>query len=130
MNKTDKAVSKSEYEKASRKAELRMIREISSLLVSLKGDIDDDFRASEMDDDVPGMQVTVSTYDMQSWNYQTGDNSYSGGCYGDPHWSVIYLYRRSNCVELAKDAVNELAESAHNDEVMNADTLRQFARKH
>ncbi len=108
-------------EKASRKAELRMIREISSLLVSLKGDICDDYRASDdPDDNTPGMQVTVSTSDMQSWNYQTGDNSYSGGCYGDPHWSVIYLYRRSNCVELAKDAVNELADSCAMDaEILN-----------
>jgi hypothetical protein len=94
------------------KNEKLMASEIASLLKELKSQIDDDFRASDdPDDNTPGMQVTVSTSDMQSWNYQTGDNSYSGGCYGDPHWSVIYLYRRSNCVELANDAVNELAEN-------------------
>jgi hypothetical protein len=89
-----------------------MKREIADLLKSLKSEIDDDYRASDdPSDNTPRMQVTVSTDDdMQSWNYQTGDNSYSGGCYGDPHWSVIYLYRRSNCNELAKDAVNELAD--------------------
>lgn len=95
------------------KTEKRFASEIASLLISLKSQIDDDFRASDSpDDNTPGMQVTVSTDDdMQSWNYQTGDNSYSGGCYGDPHWAVIYLYRRSNCNELATEAVNELAES-------------------
>ena len=101
------------------KAEKQMTSGISSLLKSLKSDIEDDFRASEMDE-TPGMQVTVSTSDMQSWNYQTGDNSYSGGCYGDPHWSVIYLYRRSNCNELAKDAVSELADAcAMDNEILN-----------
>ena len=82
------------------------IKELSSLLVSLKAYIQDDFRASD-DDTLPGMQVTIST-DGESWNYQTGDNSFSGACYGDPHWAVIYLYRRSNCRDLARDAVNEL----------------------
>lgn len=85
------------------------ITEITSLLVSLKREIDDDYRASDdPDDTTPGMQVTVSTSDGRSWSYQTGDNSYSGACYGDTHWSVIYLYRDSNCRELAREAVNEL----------------------
>ncbi len=103
------------------KAEKVMISEITSLLKSLKGDICDDYRASDdPDDSTPGMQVTVSTSDMQSWNYQTGDNSYSGGCYGDPHWSVIYLYRRSNCKALATEAVNELADSCAETDDINA----------
>lgn len=94
------------------KLEKQMASEIASLLRSLKSQIDDDFRCSDdPDDNTPGMCVTVSTSDMRSWNYQTGDNSYSGGCYGDPHWSVIYLYRRSNCKQLAEDAVSELADA-------------------
>ncbi len=102
-------------ERQNARNERTIAREIASLLISLKGDIDDDFRASEMDE-TPGMQVTVSTDDMQSWNYQTGDNSYSGGCYGDRHWSVIYLYRKSNCADLAKDAVAELADECAQDQ--------------
>jgi len=94
------------------KAEAAMAREIRALLVELKKHIDDEYRASDdPDETIPGMQVTVSTKDMQSWNYQTGDNSYTGGCYGDRHWSVIYLYRKSNCTELAIAAVYELSES-------------------
>lgn len=97
--------------------EKEMANEIASLLKSLQSDIDDDFRCSDdPDEDTPGMQVTVSTDDMQSWNYQTGDNSYSGSCYGDKHWSVIYLYRDSNCEELANDAVSELADEVSQDE--------------
>ena len=102
----------------SQRKEKAMAREIASLLVDLKKQIDDDFRASDdPEDNTPGMQVTVSTDDMQSWNYQTGDNSYSGACYGDRHWSVIYLYRRSNCKELAQDAVNALADAVAESEV-------------
>jgi hypothetical protein len=86
-------------------------REVRSLLIQLKKDIGDDYRASEdPDDDKPGMCVTISTDDMSSWNYQTGNNSYSGSCYGQRHWAIVYLYRNSNCTELAKDAVNELGE--------------------
>ena len=84
--------------------------EVESLLKGLKKDIGDDYRASE-DDEVPGMLVTVgaeSGEDGISWGYQTGDNSYTGGAYGFQHWAVIYLYRRSNCKALAKDAVEQL----------------------
>jgi hypothetical protein len=85
------------------------IKEIQRLLVSLKADIDDDFRASDdPDDNQPGMPVTVSTTNGINWSYQTGDNSYTGGCYGHQHWSILSLYRNSNTLELARDAVNEL----------------------
>lgn len=84
------------------------IKDIADLLIALKSQICDDDRATDdIDDDTPGIQVTVST-NGNSWNYQTGDNSFSGGCYGDPYWAVIYLYRRSNCRDLAREAVNEL----------------------
>lgn len=85
------------------------VREIIDLLIALKKDIGDEYRCSDdPDDKSPGMLVTISTTDGSSWSYQTGDNSFSGACYHDPHWSVIYLYRRSNCAALAEDAVNEL----------------------
>lgn len=44
------------------------------------------------------------------WNYQTGDNSFTGGAYGHSHWVVLYLTRRSNCKELSRDAVLQLQE--------------------
>lgn len=90
-------------------------REITKLLKSLKGDIGDDYRACE-DDECPGMCVTIgATPDEETgelaWSYQTGDNSYTGGAYSHHHWGVIYLYRRSNCAELAAQAVSEIADS-------------------
>jgi hypothetical protein len=87
----------------------QMEREIRALLISLKREISDEYRCTDdPDDDTPGMLVTVATNDGVTWSYQTGDNSYTGGCYGCRHWSLIYLYRRSNCTELASSAVDEL----------------------
>ena len=85
-------------------------KQIASLLVQLKTDIGDEYRASDdPDDDTPGMMVTFATDAKETnWTYQTGDNSYSGGCYFYPFWSVVYLYRDSNCRELARQAINEL----------------------
>lgn len=53
--------------------------------------------------------VTLSDEGFE-WNYQTGDNSFTGGAYGHPHWVNIYLKGRSNCRELSKDAVEQLQE--------------------
>lgn len=83
--------------------------EIAELLRILIGDIDDDFRATEdPSDDEPGMCVTFGTTDLSSWSYQTGDNSFTGGCYGCPYWACVYLHRDSNCAALAAEAVDEL----------------------
>lgn len=88
-------------------------KEWERLLKSLKGDIDDDYRASE-DDDKPGMQVTFGLTEHMdgslSWSYQTGDNSFTGGAYGHGAWAVVSLYRRSNCKELAAEAMDEALE--------------------
>lgn len=94
----------------------KLEREITRLLIALKPDIADDYRATDdPDDNTPGMCVTIgATPDDDgslSWSYQTGDNSYTGGAYGHAHWGVIYLGRRSNSRALAHDAVEEIAES-------------------
>lgn len=93
----------------------RLQSEFRRCLVSLKPHIADDYRATEdTEDTLPGMCVTfgVTWKDGEfSWDYQTGDNSYTGGAYGHRNWAVVYLYRRSNSTELAKDAVEQIAEN-------------------
>lgn len=85
------------------------VEEIRKLLILLKKEIRDEYRATDdPDDNMPGMCVTISTRDGSTWSYQTGDNSFTGSCYGDPHRAVVYLYRRSNCTELANQAYEEL----------------------
>ena len=88
-------------------------KEIYRLLVDLKKEISDDYRASDdPEDNKPGIQVTIGANDQGNWNYQTGDNSFTGGAYGLPYWAVISLYRNSNCKELASDVLNQLEEYA------------------
>jgi len=78
--------------------------EIYHLLGQLKKEIGDEYRASDdPGDNKPGMQVTLAT-DGERWNYQTGDNSYTGACYSLPYWATISLYRNSN----RKCLVNEV----------------------
>jgi len=95
-----------------KKQETALEKSITSLLVELKKQIDDDHRCSDdPEDKTPGMQVTIGVKDLSGdYGWQTGDNSYTGGAYGRPHWAIIYLYRKSNSKELAAAAVDELAE--------------------
>jgi hypothetical protein len=85
--------------------------EFKALLKTLIQDIGDEYRASDdPEDSEPGMQVTIATNETaEKWSYQTGDNSYTGSAYGLPHWAVLSLYRDSDCGELAKQAIDDLA---------------------
>jgi len=104
----------SDTEHTERFAEL--IPEWRSLIAALIPDIQDDFRAYEMTeeeetDSEPSMLVTIgSDTELSSWQYQTGDNSYSGGAYGFPHWAVVAIYRDSNPQEVAEDIAGQLAD--------------------
>jgi len=94
----------------------KLVPQWTRLFKTLKGDIGDDYRASEdSEDNTPGMCVTIGFTPNRddedaSWSYQTGDNSFSGGAYSHPHWAVVSLYRRSNSRELAKDCADQIAE--------------------
>lgn len=86
------------------------------LVAGLIPTIADEYRASDdPDDDTPGMQLTVGftpeTEDNDySWHYQTGDNSFTGGAYGHPHWGVVSIYRDSNPEDIAKDIADQIGE--------------------
>lgn len=75
--------------------------------------IADDYRATDdPDDDAPGMQLTVaSDAGLTDWSFQTGDNSFSGGCYHFPHWGVAYLSRESDPEETAQEMIEEILEA-------------------
>lgn len=88
------------------------LSEIRSLLIHLKSTIQDDYRSSEFDDEDsrPSMCVTIGADGKGRWSYQTGDNSYTGGAYGYPHWAVVTLDRRSNCTSVANEVLDQLAD--------------------
>lgn len=89
---------------------LPLIKDIRALLIALKKDIRDEYRTEYQEDDIPTMQVTIGADKTGSWSYQTGDNSFTGGAYGYPHWGIVYLQRRSNCTELARDVIGQIDE--------------------
>lgn len=88
---------------------------IKELLDDLKPTISEDCRATDdPDDDQPGIQVTVGarlSNGKWDWDYQTGDNQYSGGVYRFSDWGVGYLYEDSDTEEVADDIANEILEA-------------------
>lgn len=93
------------------KAKLPTIAAIAKLLRSLKPKIADEYRCTnDPDDNTPGMLVTIGASPDGSWHYQTGDNSYSGGAYSHAYWGLVYLHRRTNSREAARQAIDEIAE--------------------
>jgi hypothetical protein len=86
------------------------LRDIAALVRDVRAQIQPAYRASE-DDTQPGIQLTVATDDAFSmWSFQTGDNSYTGGAYGLPHWAVVAVYRDSNSFDVARDIYQQLQE--------------------
>jgi len=80
---------------------LPTIKELSSLIKSIKPHICDDYK--DENDELPRIDLTCAINDNGEWGYQTGDDSYSGAAYFYPHWAVVSIYRRSNSRDLAKE---------------------------
>ena len=95
---------------------LPLVKDLRRLFIALKKTIGDDYRCTLDDgpgaeEGPPSMDVTIG-WDPESgdYAYQVGDNSYTGGAYGYPHWAVVYLDRRSNSTELAREVRSQLDE--------------------
>ena len=59
--------------------------------------------------DKEGQDLTIG-YNPKSkeWDYQIGDNSYSGACYFYPLWGVTTVFPRSKSKDLARDLVSQI----------------------
>jgi hypothetical protein len=98
----------------------KLRRELYELLVAIKKEADwkqlkADFKESPdyCEGDSPWLDVTIGcTFNFDDatidWNYQTGDNSYTGGAYGHPEWFNCSLMPRTNCKQAANDLINEI----------------------
>lgn len=55
------------------------------------------------------MDLTIG-YDPKTkdWDYQTGDNSYSGAAYHYPIWGVTSVYPKSKSKDLAQSILNQI----------------------
>lgn len=59
--------------------------------------------------DKEGLDLTIGfNPKSKEWDYQTGDNSYSGAAYFYPVWGVTTIFPRSKSKDLAKDVVNQI----------------------
>jgi len=83
-------------------------KDLAALVRHVRADISSEYRAFE-DDTAPGIQLTVGA-NRTSWNYQTGDNSFTGGAYGYSHWAVMGVYRDTNSFECADDIIAQLVD--------------------
>ena len=98
-------------------------QELYRLLVAIKKDADwyslrRDFREAGPDDSTPYVDVTIGcTFDFGegsiAWNYQTGDNSFTGGAYGHPEWFTTSLLSRTNCKDASEDLIEEIESRIH-----------------
>lgn len=57
------------------------------------------------------LDVTVGADDTLTWDYQTGDNSFTGGAYVFPHWGTSSLSPRCNCKEVAREIAGQILEN-------------------
>lgn len=98
-------------------------QELYSLLVAIKRDADwhtlrRHFRWSDSSCSTPYVDVTIGcTFDFGegsiAWNYQTGDNSFTGGAYGHPEWFTTSLLSRTNCKDASEDLIEEIESRIH-----------------
>ena len=74
----------------------------------------DDFRG-----EYDGLDLTVAVGatgrgdQADQWNYQTGDNSFTGGAYGLPYWAVTTIWPDTDPVELYNDIIDQLEEQLY-----------------
>lgn len=84
------------------------IKDLSAIVRSIKKEIQNDYRAFD-EDEMPGIQLTVGFNPKSGeWDYQKGDNSYTGSAYGYKDWAVVGVYRKSNSREVARDILDQL----------------------
>ena len=93
------------------------ISELSSLIKAIKPSICDSY--IQEGDSLASIKLTIGYSIDGSWDYQTGDNSYSGGAYFHSYWGIVDIYRRSNSRSLSKDLIEQLAELTWDSEPTN-----------
>tara|TARA_R110000744_G_scaffold86236_2_gene168516 strand:+ start:1184 stop:1486 length:303 start_codon:yes stop_codon:yes gene_type:complete len=58
-----------------------------------------------------GLDITFATNEKgDAWNYQTGDNSFTGGAYGLPHWAVTTIYKDDEVETILETIIDQLEE--------------------
>lgn len=66
---------------------------------------------ASIEEEQDSLDITFATNDDgDQWNYQTGDNSFTGGCYSLPHWAVGIIHSDTTPAELTTEIIDQLEE--------------------
>jgi hypothetical protein len=58
------------------------------------------------------LELTIACDDSgQTWNFQTGDNSYMGACYGLSNWAIATIDFETEARGLSADIIDQLEEA-------------------
>ena len=80
-----------------------------------------------MNIDVPTMQLTVATDNVgEKWSFQTGDNSFTGGAYGLPHWAVVEVEHDSDTELLHDEIIRQLSDLVGSDKLYCSDEIEEW----
>jgi hypothetical protein len=83
--------------------------ELIILILDLRKDIEPYMVEEEGDE--PSIQLTVGwSHKTGNWGWQSGDNSFTGGAYGFPHWGIVYITSTGDEAELALDLKDQIEE--------------------
>ena len=62
---------------------------------------------AKRDDEPLDLTVATNNEDPDKWSFQTGDNSYSGGCYAYYHWAVVTVDPDDEPEEIIESIYNQ-----------------------
>ena len=78
----------------------KLVEQATEILIDYSPDLMDDV----------SLQMTFASDDLESLHFQTGDNSFSGDCYGVANWGVVEIHKDSDLEQLAIDAIEQIAD--------------------
>jgi hypothetical protein len=89
---------------------------MAQLTTQTKQDISDflqanieDFRKDAIE--YGDLELTIACNDSgDQWNYQTGDNSFTGNCYSLPHWAVSTITEDTTTGDIVFEIIDQLEE--------------------
>ena len=91
--------------------------DMEELIHSLSKDLAMHANEFEFEFDVNGegvyTELTVGMNEKGEWGWQSGDNSFTGGAYGYPHWAVIHVapdMTNGEVEDAAEDIARQLAD--------------------
>ena len=84
--------------------------EIKHLIDYVKSTIDPEWDEYEGEEEIAYNDLTIGMNPAGEWSFQTGDNSFTGGAYGYPHWAVVSITEDSDPAEVFQDICDQLAD--------------------